>query len=209
MNHHQRNNTFRPALQIIVAHWRSKAFGTIESSINATQKATLLRGIASSIRQAWLNALDALPGDPPPLPPAFMVEIEIILNKAYEWNRVVKMEVAKYDFQPFAAAPFSPYDPAKMEPFELRRSVQTGGRIVSCVSLGLVGNIALGGGRRESHVQHKTRVLVEEWFFATKKTPITQQPRAKPPMTPSAHPSHSMPRAQDPPPPQTKKGCCG
>jgi len=196
----------KTALQIIVAAWRSRTFAAVEASVNAAQKAAIFRDIASSIQEAWLDALDALPGDFPPLPSPFMAGMEIILNMAYEWNRVVKMEVVKYDFEPFVFAPLSPYDPAKMEPFEhLHRSVQTGGRIVSSVSLGLVASIAFGG-ERVSHVQHKTGVLVEEWFL---KKPVTQQPQRTPGMNMTVRNDAPTPVHQDPQPPEPKKGCCG
>lgn len=189
-----------------MASWRSRAFGSIEASINAAQKAGLFRDVATSIQRAWLDGLNALPGDLPPLPSAFMAQIENILSTAYEWNRVVKMEVVKYDFEPFAFKPLSTYDPERMEPFELRRPVQAGGKIVSSVSLGLLGSIAMGG-RRVSHVQHKARVLLEEWFSNTKKKAIAQQPKATPPMRVSTPAGPSAPPRQDPPPPP-KKGCC-
>ena len=191
---------------MIVAAWRSRTFGAVEASVNGAQKAALFRDIASSIQEVWLDALHALPGDLPPLPSAFIAGMEKILNMAYEWNRVAKMEVVKYDFEPFVFAPLSPYDPAKMEPFEhIHRSVQTGGRIVSSVSLGLVASIAFGG-ERVSHVQHKTGVLVEEWFL---KKPITQQPQPRPGMNGSVRNEAPAQVHQNPDPPPAKKGCCG
>ena len=188
-----------------MAAWRSRAFGAVEASVNGAQKSTLFRDIARSIQEVWLDALDVLPGNLPPLPSAFIAGMEIILNTAYEWNRVVKMEVVKYDFEPFVFAPLSPYDPAKMEPFEhLHLPVRAGGRIVSSVSLGLVASIAFGG-ERVSHVQHKAGVLGEEWFL---KKPITQQPQRTPGMDISVRHNASTPVHQDPSPPP-KKGCCG
>jgi hypothetical protein len=188
-----------------VAAWRSRAFGSIEASCNAFQKAALFREISEAIEHIWLDMINPLPGGPiPSLPPAFTAGIENILEMAYEWNRMVKMEIVKYDFEPAVVQPLSRYDPETMEPFErLRQSVRTGGKVVSSVSLGLNASVALGG-TRVSHVQHKTKVLVEEWFFPVRKKPITMQPKSAPPMSMYVKP---RPGHQDPPPP--KKGCCG
>ena len=124
----------------------------------------MFRNISDSVQQAWLDSLDPLPGSLDALPAAFIADIEAILGNAYEWHRVVKVEVAKYDLEPFTVQPLSPYDPAQMEPFErMRTQVAYGQPIVSSVSLGLVATTALEA-RRVSHVQFKTKVLVEEWL---------------------------------------------
>lgn len=115
-----------------------------------------------------------LRGDPI-LPRAFADRISIILDTAYKWNGVVKGEVSKYDFEPFVVEPEATWDATRMESFErLRRPVEPGSAIVSPVSLGLMGCMALGG-KRVSHVQRKAQVLVEEWFD---QTPAIPQPNS-------------------------------
>ena len=125
----------------------------------------MFRNISDSIQQAWLASLDPLSGSLDALPTAFIADIEAILGNAYEWHRVVKVEVVKYDLEPFTVQPLSPYDPARMEPFEpVLAPVAYGQPIISSVSLGLVATTALED-RRVSRVQNKIKVLVEEWFF--------------------------------------------
>ena len=124
----------------------------------------MFRNISDSIQQAWLASLDPLPGSLDALPAAFIADIEAMLGNAYEWQRVVKVEVLKCDLEPFTIQPLSPYDPAQMELFErIRTPVENGRSIVSPVSLGLVVSI-VNGGQRLSRFQSKAGVLVEEWL---------------------------------------------
>ena len=155
---------FCPALHIEAAEWRARRFQLIETRVDNLQRATLFRNISDSIQQAWLDSLDLLPGRLDALPAAFIADIEVILGNAYEWHRVVKVEVMKCDLEPFTVQPLSPYDPARMEPVErMRTQVVDGRSTVSPVSLGLVVTMAREG-QRAPHVQFKARVLVEEWL---------------------------------------------
>lgn len=105
------------------------------------------------------------------LPRPFADRISTILDTAYKWNGVVKGEVSKYDFEPFVVEPEAIWDATRMESFErLRHPVQPGSAIISPVTLGLMGCMALGG-KRVSHVQRKAQVLVEEWFDPTPTIP--------------------------------------
>ena len=104
----------------------------------------MFRNISDSVQQAWLDSLNPLPGSLDALPAAFIADIEAILGNAYDWRRVVKVEVAKYDLEPFTVQPLSPYDPDQMESFErMRTQVTYGQPIISSVSLGLVATTAL------------------------------------------------------------------
>jgi len=183
------------ALQIGAAKWRSKRFQFIETSVDNVRRASLLRSISDSIQKAWLDSLDSLPGNLDALPTAFITDMEAILGIAYEWHRVVKVEVAKYDLEPFAVQPLSPYDPAQMEPFErMRTQIANERPIISCVSLGLLASTALER-QRVSHVQFKTKVVVEEWLSDPSSTSMLRTKSA------SAGPSRSTATA---PPPTTQ-----
>ena len=123
----------------------------------------MFRNISDSVQQAWLDSLDPLPGSLDALPAAFIADIEAILGNAYEWHLVAKVEVAKYDLEPFTIQPLSPYDPARMEPFEpMRTQVAYGQPIISSVSLGLV--VTTVEAQPVSHVEFRAEVLVEEWL---------------------------------------------
>ena len=144
----------------------------------------MFRNISDSIQQAWLASLDPLPGSLDAFPAAFIADIEAMLGNAYEWQRVVKVEVWKCDLEPFTIQPLSPYDPARMELFErIRTPVENGRSIVSPVSLGLVATVAPGG-QRASHVQFKAGVLVEEWFLNPSSASRLQMKGGGPPVTP-------------------------
>ena len=169
--------------QIGAAKWRANRFQLIETRVDNLQRETLFRSISDSVQQAWLASLDPLPGSLDALPAAFIADIEAILGNAYEWRRVVKVEVAKYDLEPFTVQPLSPYDPHQMEPFErMRTQVAHGQPIVSSVSLGLVATTVLKAGR-VSHVQFKTKVLVEEWLSKPSSASTLQMNGGGPPVT--------------------------
>jgi len=177
------------ALQLAAASWRSKSFKTIDVTVTVSQQLQLFQGIMSNIMHELNSALNPLPG-PTTLPDSFGTQLEAILKSAYKWNRTVKTDVLKYDFEPFIVEPFSDWDPLQMESFErLRSVVRSDRKVISSVSLGLIGSVSLGGAR-VSHVQQKARVLVEEWFYnssrgRTASTGGTPRPRPKPPVTPS------------------------
>jgi hypothetical protein len=159
--------------------------------VTGPRQAQLFQRIISSVLHEINSALDPLPG-PTALPDSFMPQLETILKTAYKWNRTVKIEILKYDFEPFVVEPFSAWDPLQMESFErLRTPVRPHRRVISSVSLGLIGSVSLGGAR-VSHVQQKARVLVEEWFYNTARGRTT-----------SAGPAQSRPKplTSVPPPP--------
>lgn len=161
--------------------------------VTGPRQSQLFQRIISSILHELNSALDPLPGPPTSttLPDTFVPQLEAILKTAYKWNRTVKIEILKYDFEPFVIEPFSPWDPLQMESFErLRSPVRPDRKVISSVSLGLIGSVSLGGAR-VSHVQQKARVLVDEWFYNARGR------------TTSAGPSQSRPKqlASTPPPP--------
>lgn len=93
-----------------------------------------------------------------------MSPLRAVLVSALEWNRTAKTDIVKYDLEPFAIPPLSPWNPDQMESFErLSRTVERNRPIISPISFGLNGSVALGG-RRVTYVQQKAHVLVEEWF---------------------------------------------
>lgn len=153
-----------PALQFDAATWRSKAFSSIETTVTPSRLSALIQEIITSISQETQLTLETLDGDFD-LPSTFRKELEPILKVAYNWNRLIKVDILKYDFEPFVVEPSSKWDPVQMEPFErLRSDVRPDRKVISSVSLGLIGSVSLGGAR-VSHVQQKAGVLVEEWFF--------------------------------------------
>ena len=184
------------ALQLAAASWRSKSFKTIDVTVTVPQQLQLFQGIMSNIMHELNSALNPLPG-PITLPDLFGAQLETILKSAYKWNRTVKTDVLKYDFEPFIVEPFSDWDPLQMESFErLRSAVRSDRKVISSVSLGLIGSVSLGGAR-VSHVQQKARVLVEEWFYNSSRgrtastTGGASRPRPKPPVTPSPSATNS------------------
>ena len=212
------------ALQLAVASWRSKSFKTIDVTVTVPQQLQLYQGIMSNIVHELNSALDPLPG-PTTLPDSFGTQLEAILKSAYKWNHTVKTDILKYDFEPFIVQPFSNWDPSQMESFErLRSAVRSDRKVISSVSLGLIGSVSLGGAR-VSRVQQTARVLVDEWFYnslrgRTATTGSAPQSRPKPPSTPSVRGSTTRQAGMslNPPPapnrqqaPEPKKGgflCC-
>ena len=120
-----------------------------------SQRANLLRKASRSIHDLWLHELQSLLGDRVALPAEFLTKLDDILASAYEWNRAAKMEMVKYDFEPFVCEAGSDYDSAKTEPFELGHSIPPETKVISPISLGFSASVALDG-RRESYVQHKS-----------------------------------------------------
>lgn len=158
-----------PELQVNVGSWRAETFRSIESTLSNSRKSELFQHVAGRIVDDWQSALKALPGMYT-LSPLIHEGLNTLLHEAYEWNCAVKSDIIKYDFQPFAIEPGAKWDHERMEVFErIRRTVDSTKPIISQVSLGLNGTIALGG-IRASHVQRKAGILVEEWFEGVKKT---------------------------------------
>jgi len=166
------------SLQLAAASWRSKSFRSIDVMVTVPQQLQLFHGIISNVILELNSALERLPG-PTTLPDSFQPQLEAILKTAYKWNRTVKMDVLKYDFEPFVVEPRSDWDPVQMESFErLRTTVRSDRKVISSVSLGLIGSVSLGGAR-VSHVQQKARVLVDEWFYHSSRGRTTSTSAAK------------------------------
>ena len=190
------------ALQMSSAKWRSEKFASIDNGVNADIFADLIRKLADTIIRELNKALEQLT-EQVSFPGSFLPGLDSILKDAYNWNRGVKKDILRYDFEPYVIDPLSTWDPAQMEPFEcIGIPIRPNSKIISSVSLGLVGRISLGNAR-ESHVQRKARVLLEEWFAndpkgRTMNSPpgppsaalisrptgprVTEQPRPTPPM---------------------------
>lgn len=220
-------------LQVSAGAWRSRTFRDIDAKA-ASGKAALFRHISGQVEAQFTSALQALPPPGESLPPIFTPRLRAILESAYEWNRVAKIDIVKYDFEPYMVDPFTPWDPERMECFErIRTSTRIGAPVISPVSLGLIGSVALGG-RRVSHIQQQAKVLVEEWFKdsagsrartvsaaarggtrtnTSRGQPsqaarvVTQQPAATPQMMHTA-PPQPRPQIQETPQAEKKKGCC-
>ena len=192
------------ALQLAAASWRSKSFKSIDIRVTVPQQLQLFRRIISAVTQELNFALQSLPGATT-FPDSFGRELETILKTAYNWNRTVKVDILKYDFEPFIVEPFSHWDPLHMESFErLRSPVRADRKVISSVSLGLIGSVSLGGAR-VSHVQQKARVLVEEWFYNSSRARTASTgggalpPRPKPPVPSPSSSLTSSNRSNSPP----------
>ena len=216
------------------ATWRSQRFSLIDNRMSADGVANLIRRFAGTIIDELVKALEQSTG-PTSFPDSFVSGLESILKDAYDWNRTVRKDILKYDFEPYVVEPSAPWDPTQMESFErLRIPMRPNSNVISPVSLGLVGSVSLGGSR-VSHVQRKARVLVEEWFLSaprgrtTSAHPKSPSGKSAPSMPPpvSGKPGARVTGAQPPrtqamtvapqphppkqtPPPKKKKGflCC-
>ena len=145
------------------AKWRSDIFSSIENRVNADIFANLIRKFADTIIHELNEALEQLT-DQLSFPDSFLPGLDSILKDAYNWNRTVKQDILKYDFEPYVIDPLSTWDPAQMESFErIRIPIRSQSKVISSVSLGLVGSVSLGNAR-VSRVHRKARVLLEEWF---------------------------------------------
>jgi hypothetical protein len=105
------------ALQLAAALWRSSSFKSIDALVPVAQQLQLFQAIISTTRHELISALESLSG-PTTLPDSFSPKLEAILKMAYKWNRTVKMDIVKYDFEPFVVEPFSDWNPLQMESFE-------------------------------------------------------------------------------------------
>ena len=160
------------ALQLAAASWRFESFKSIDIRVTVPQRLQLFQRIISTVTQELNFALRSLPG-PTTFPDSFGRELKTILKTAYNWNRTVKVDILKYDFEPFIVEPFSHWDQLQMKSFErLRSPVRPDRKVISSVSLGLIGSVSLGGAR-VSRVQRKARVLVEDcqWFHYSPPEP--------------------------------------
>jgi hypothetical protein len=147
---------------------------SIENKLNANGVANLIQGFARTIVGELTEALKQLAGQTS-MPSSFITGLESILKTAYDWNRTVKRDILRYDFEPYVVEPLASWDPAQMEAFKrLRTALSSNTKVISSVSLGLVGSASFTGAR-VSHVQQKTRVLVEEWFSGGPKDRTTRR----------------------------------
>lgn len=149
--------------QIAAATWRSNTFHDLDSK-HVDAKSRVLGAISDSIMKELVSALESLPPQDDHLPPKLTSLLRAVLDMAYEWNKVVQTEIVKYDLEPYFVQPLSLWDSDRMESFErVSHAIKPGSPIISPVSLGLLGSVALGR-KRVSYVQQKALVLVEEWF---------------------------------------------
>lgn len=176
-------------------------FSTIESSVTADALSDLFERSISLITEELVSALETLPGNLV-LSKSFSRELRALLRKAYNWNRIIKVDILKYDFEVFVVEPGSIWDPVQMEPFErMRTPIRAGSRVNSTVSLGLIGSVSLDGARA-SHVQRKAGVMVDEWFANNTRGRVMS---AMPPTYPPAAVSRAGPATMSPPLPTTGK----
>lgn len=192
-------------MQAQSANWRSQRFSSVDKQVNRNKLAELTQRFVDTVVGELNRALESLVGQTS-FPASFIPGLESVFRTAYDWNRIVKKEVLKYDFEPYVVEPLSSWDPDRMESFErLETPIRPGTKVISVVSMGLVGSISLGGAR-VSHVQRKAHVLVEEWFVKATKQPgpaRTMDPRSPPPQTQSNQQAHAQAQAQE-----TQGGCC-
>lgn len=184
------------------ANWRSKTFRSIDSTVNAKRWKEVRNKFIRSVTVAFKEVLLEISQEQ--LPDEFDSQLRIVIKSAYEWNTLVKRDVLKYDFESFIVAPGSIWDPERTEPFEASRIRETvNPPIISIAGLGLIGSRALSG-RRDSQVQLKAQVLVDEWFraptlqerqYLPNAIPVQSTTKATPPL-PTLQPSRN--RRSDP-----------
>jgi hypothetical protein len=201
------------ALQLQSATWRSQKFSSIDNRVNADGVANLIQGFARAIVEELTEALEQLAGQTS-ISDFFIPDLESILKTTYDWNCTIKKDILKYDFEPYVVEPLASWDPAQMEAFkQLRTAIPSNTKVISSVSLGLVGSVSLGGAR-VSHVERKARILVEAWFCNDPRDRRTSAHTASSDAQPS--PTMSMSIVAPPAPaqqtsaPAQKKGvlCC-
>ena len=130
-------------LQQQSATWRSQTFSSIDNKVNADGVANLVRGFARAIIRELINALKPLVGQGS-FPDSFIPDLESILKTAYDWNRIVKKDTLKYDFEPYVVEPLANWDPVQMESFEqLQMAIRPNTKVISSISLGLVTSVSL------------------------------------------------------------------
>ncbi|KAF8317138.1 hypothetical protein DL93DRAFT_2226499, partial [Clavulina sp. PMI_390] len=117
----QREDEYRAVvdkdLQPQAAAWRAKNYSSINERVEDGVLAAYLKGISGVIVNELIAALQALPGELP-LSKEFSRELVALLRRAYNWNRLIKVEVLNYDFEVFVVEPSSLWEPVQMEPFE-------------------------------------------------------------------------------------------
>lgn len=158
-----------PDLQLVSASWRSSTFEAIEASLTHDRQGLIHKEIVESIGNAFRKVISKISQDQ--LPYDFESRLKDIIESAYKWNTLVKRDILKYDFEPFIIAPGSAWDVERMDSFE-RVDKIVSKEVISTVVLGVVGRVALGG-RCDSQVQLKAKVLVEEWFRTSTSRPRT------------------------------------
>ncbi|KAF8317141.1 hypothetical protein DL93DRAFT_2226502 [Clavulina sp. PMI_390] len=179
-------------LQPQAAAWRAKTYSTIEDGVEPSAINALLDRISQSIINNLGDALQDLPGELP-LSKAFSRELKSLLGRAYRWNRSIKVDVLKYDFEIFVVEPSSRWDSLQMEPFErLRTAIGAESKVVSPVALGIIASVSLDGAR-VSHVVRKALVLVYEWFGGNSRG------RTISTVPPAYNPSRQQPAMSSPP----------
>jgi len=146
--------------QLTVASWRSKKYKSIDDKISVAKQSRFLQAVISDITRELNFALNHLPGDMILLD-SFAPELEDILKMAYQWNRTVKVDVLRYDLEPFVVEPSSYLDTDRMDVVEYSKpGVRRGDRIISCFSLGIMRNVSHDDMHVEC-VQQKAGVLVD------------------------------------------------
>ncbi|KAF8317137.1 hypothetical protein DL93DRAFT_2226498 [Clavulina sp. PMI_390] len=157
-------NLMDDELQPRVAAWRANAFNDIERNLRDTNLDNLLDRISGSVLDELTAALHTLPGELPLLRSnKLSQELKALITRAYNWNRSIKVDVLTCDLEVFLVEPSSDWDPFRMGTLDPLRSIGSGARVVSLITLGVISSVSLEG-MRVSHVQQKALVLVDEWF---------------------------------------------
>jgi hypothetical protein len=100
-----------------------------------------------------------------------------MLNKAYEWNVVVKQHVIDENLEPTLPAAGSRWDPSSMESFERLNTTISPGNIVAVVSFGLTASEAYADGGLRPAIQERAEVVVIEWLRTTAFPSVTHPGR--------------------------------
>jgi hypothetical protein len=91
--------------------------------------------------------------------------ITSIVNRAYQWNQMVKTQVILLDFHPAMFQTGAPYNLKAMKPLDRVPTPLAGEPILTTVALGLESSEAEGGGKPPKYVWQEQALILSNAYF--------------------------------------------
>ncbi|CAE6455128.1 unnamed protein product [Rhizoctonia solani] len=154
--------------QVISGRWRVSTFEAHQATHTQSNVQSWLDNYVSQLIHYLLQPfLVAVYGDSARMSAKHKETITCIVNRAYQWNQMVKTQVILLDFQPAMFQTGAPYNLKAMKPLEQVPIPSAGEPILTTVALGLESSEAEGGGKPPKCVWQEQALVLSNAYFET------------------------------------------
>ncbi|KAF8695758.1 hypothetical protein RHS03_07922, partial [Rhizoctonia solani] len=154
--------------QVISGRWRVSTFEAHQATHTQSNVQNWLDNYVSQLIHYLLQPfLVAVYGDSARMTTKHKEAVTSAVNKAYQWNQMVKTQVILLDFHPTMFQTGAPYNLKAMKLLERVPAPAVGEPILATMGLGLESSEAEGGGRPPKYVWQEQALILSNEYFET------------------------------------------